>query len=321
MASTTVTEVSHAINNFYDRKLLVKAVPLFVHTKWAQIRNIPKGSTQTIKFRKYTLLTAKTTPLTEGVTPAGSQLAITDITASVDQYGDYVTITDTLVLTTLDPVLSETAGLLAIQYGDTIDQLTRNILAAGTTIQYASTAAARTDVTSAMKLTKAEIQEAVKTLKGNNAKKMTSQVDASSGFNTSPIPACFIGIVHTDAEPDLLDLPGFVPVEEYPQSRTVMEGEIGMIAQVRFIATTNAKIFTSGGAGSIDVYGTIILAANAYGTTRISGAAVQNIIKPLGSAGSADPLDQRQTSGWKATFVAKILNQDFMLRLEHAVSS
>ena len=87
MASTTTTEVSHAINNFYDRKLLKKAIPLFIHTKWAQIRDIPKGNTQTIKFRKYTLLTAATTALSEGVTPSGSQLAITDITADVSQYG------------------------------------------------------------------------------------------------------------------------------------------------------------------------------------------------------------------------------------------
>ena len=320
MASTTVTEVSHAINNFYDRKLLKKAVPLFIHTKWAQIRNIPKGNTQTIKFRKYTLLTAATTPLTEGVTPTGSQLAITDITADVAQYGDYVTLTDTLVLTTLDPVLSETAGLLSTQYGDTIDQLCRNILAAGTTIQYASSAAARTDITSAMKITKAEIQEAVRTLKGNNAKRITSQVSASTGFNTSPVSACYIGIVHPNTTYDLKNIPGFIPVQEYGQ-KVAMEGEVGSLDEVRFIETTNAKVFTAGGAGSIDVYGTLILAADAYGTTRISGAAVENIIKPLGSGGANDPLNQRQTSGWKATFVAKILNQDFMLRLEHGVSS
>ena len=312
---TTITEVSHAINNFYDRKLLIKAKPSLVHTRWAQIRDIPKGNTDVIKFRRYSLLTEAITPLTEGVSPTGSQLSVTDVPATVEQYGDYVTLTDKLVLTTLDPILSEMAGILAQQAGNTLDILTRNILAAGTTIQYASTAAARTDITAAMKITKAEIQEAVKTLKGNNARKMTSQVDPSDGFNTSAIPACFIGIVHTDCETDLSNLPGWVPVEDYGQ-RKAMENEIGSIAQVRFISTTNAKIFTGGGAGAIDVYGTLILAMDAYGTTRISGAAMENIIKPKGAGD--DPLNQRQTSGWKATFVAAILNQAFMLRLEHA---
>lgn len=317
MSNTTV--VPHAINNFYDRKLLMKAVPLFVHAKWAQIRDIPKGNTSTIKFRKYTLLTAATTPLTEGVTPTGSTLSVSDITAIVLQYGDYVPITDLLLLTTFDPVLTETAELLGIQYGDTIDQLTRNILAAGTTIQYVSSATARNEITSAMKITKLEIQEAVKTLKVNLAKKITSMVDFSTGFNTSPLPSCYIGIVHPNTTFDLKNIPGFIRIEEYGQKKA-MEGEVGALDEVRFVETTNAKVFASAGSGSIDVYGTLILGNDAYGISRISGAAVKNIIKPLGSAGAADPLNQRQTSGWKATFVAKILNQAWLLRLEHAVT-
>lgn len=232
---------------------------------------------------------------------------------------DYVTLTDKLVFTTLDPVLAETAELLGTQYADTIDQLTRNILAAGTTIQYASTATARNEVSSAMKITKAEVQEAVRTLKENIARKITSQVNPSTGFNTSPLPPCFIGIVHPRTTYDLKNIAGFVRVEEYGQ-KAAMEGEVGTLDEVRFIETTNAKKFASAGAGSIDVYGTLIIGADAYGITRISGEAIKNIIKPLGSAGSADPLNQRQTSGWKATFVAKILNQAWLLRLEHAVT-
>lgn len=97
-----------------------------------------------------------------------------------------------------------------------------------------------------------------------------------------------------------------------------MPGEIGKMREVRFIETTNAKIFANAGTGSINLYCTIILGANAYGITRISGEAVKNIIKPLGSAGTADPLNQRATSGWKATFVAKILNNAFMTRIVSA---
>ena len=317
--NTTTTEISHAINNFYDRTLLRKAIPLFVHTKWAQIRDIPRNNTSTIKFRKYTLLTAATTPLTEGVTPTGSQLAMADITADVEQYGDYVTLTDKLLFTTLDPILTETAQLLGIQYADTIDQLTRDILAAGTTIQYVSTSGSRGGITAAMKITKAEVQEAVKTLKNNITRKVTSQVDPSNGFNTSPLPACFIGICSPSTTYDLKNIPGFIRVEEYGQKKA-MEGEVGTLDEVRFIETTNAKVFTGLGSGGIDVHATLILGSDAYGISRISGEAVKNIVKALGSGGSADPLDQRQTSGWKATFVAKRLNEAWMLRFEHAVT-
>ena len=67
--------------------MLTKAVPLLVHTKWAQVKDIPRNNTDDIRFRRYTLLTAATTALTEGVTPSGSQLAITNVPATVLQYG------------------------------------------------------------------------------------------------------------------------------------------------------------------------------------------------------------------------------------------
>jgi len=97
-----------------------------------------------------------------------------------------------------------------------------------------------------------------------------------------------------------------------------MEGEIGTYNEIRFVETNNAKIKTGAGTAGIDVYCTLVFGANAYGTTRISGEALKNIVKPIGSAGSADPLDQRATSGWKATFVAKILNENFIQRIESA---
>lgn len=320
MPLTKVADIPHGVNNFYVRAMLRKAIPLFVHTKWAQVKDIPKGNTDVIKFRRYTLLTAATTPLTEGVTPTGSTLAVTTLTATVLQYGDYITFSDKVLMLTLDPILTENAELLGVQVGDTLDQLCRDILVAGTTIQYASSASARDEVTSAMKMTKLETQEAVRTLKGNNTRKITSQIDPSTGFNTSPLPACFIGIVHPNTTFDLKNIPGFIRVEEYGQKKA-MEGEVGGMDEVRFIETTNGKVFSSAGSGSIDVYATLIFGADAYGISRISGNAVKNIYKPLGSAGTADPLDQRQTQGWKATFIARILNQTWILRIEHAVSS
>lgn len=87
MANTTTSEVTQAVNYFYDRVMLKKAKPLLVHTRWAQVRDIPRNSGDDIRFRRYTLLSAATTALTEGVTPAGSQLAITNVNATVLQYG------------------------------------------------------------------------------------------------------------------------------------------------------------------------------------------------------------------------------------------
>mgnify|MGYP001595497009 FL=1 len=321
MANTTTNEVSAAVNNFYSRTMLKAARPLLVHLRWAQVKDLPTNNSVTIKFRRYSLLSANTTALTEGVTPSGTALTVTDVSGSVAQYGDYITLTDWLQLTTLDPILTETADLLGQQGGNSLDQICRDVIVAGSTIQYASTATARTEVSASMKLTRLEVREAVRTLQGNDAMKVTRMVNPSTGFNTSPINAAFVGIISENTLFDLKNEAGWTPVEEYASQNGVMEGEVGKMDDVRFVMTTNAKIFSAGGAGSVDVHGTLILAKDYYGISRISGAAMKNIVKPLGSAGTADPLDQRSTSGWKATFLAKRLNENFCVRVEHAVSS
>jgi N4-gp56 family major capsid protein len=320
MAQTDTSVIDPGVANFYDRRLLRKAFPRLIHLLYAQTRDLPANDSAVIKFRRYSLLTAATTPLTEGVTPSGSQLSKTDISATVQQYGDYITLTDKLAFTTSDPVLTETNGILAQQAGNTLDQLARDVMIAGTTIQYASTAAARTDITAAMKMNLAEVQEAVRTLKQNNADKITEMIDPSDGVNTSPVDAAYIGFVHPNTTYDLKNATGFIRVEQYGQ-RKALPGEIGTLDEVRFIESTNAKVFTGAGASSADVYATLIMGADFYAQSRIAGEAMKNIIKPLGSAGSADPLDQRQTSGWKATFVAVRLNEAFAVRVEHGVTA
>lgn len=322
MADTTRTQISAEVNNFYDRALLDQAIPAFVHNRWAQVRDIkPNSGTDTIKFRRYGLLTANTTALSEGVTPSGTQLSVTDITATVLYYGDYVTATDKVTWESYDPLLTETAEQLGIQAGDSLDQLCRDVMAATTTKQYASTASSTGTVTSAMKISRAEVKEAVRTLQTNKARPVTSMINPSSGYNTTPMNRAFIGIVSPSTLYDLDDAAGWIPVEKYANKSDVMPDEVGSLAGVRFVMTTNAKVRTGEGASSIDVHSTLIFGMNAYAQTRIAGKALTNIVKPLGSAGTADPLDQRWTSGWKATYVAKVLNDAFILDLQHAVSS
>ena len=322
MAITTKTQIADEVNYVYNRTLLQAARPFLTHTKWAQVRDIPANSgTASIRFSRYSLLPANTTALTEGTTPSGTQLTRNFVNATALQYGDFITLTDKVLMETLDPILTETSKLLGQQAGNSIDQLCRAVIAAGTTIQYASTATSTATISAAMTINRDEIQEAVRTLQGNNAQKMTTMIDPKTGFNSSPIPPCFVGIISEDSLYDLKRTTGFIPVEEYASKEGLMEGEVGALDEVRFVMTTNAYVNSAAGLDSNDVHYTIIIASDAYGITRISGKALENIVKPLGSAGTADPLDQRSTSGWKATFVAKILNENFLLVLQHGVTA
>ena len=323
MPNTTRTQVTDAVAQHLDRTLLVRAYPHFVHALWAQVRDLPRNASVTIRFRRYGSLTAATTALTEGVTPAGSQLSITNVDATMAQYGDYVTTTDFLDMTVIENLKTEMAEILGDQMGDTIDRLVRDVIVAGTTIQYASTATTRLTVAAGMNLNGAEIRETVRTLQSNSAKPVTSQIDPSDGFNTSPVAAAYIGIISENTLFDLKQDPDWVPIEEYSLSDGRLGPfEKGKLDDVRFcLAGDNATIAAAGGAGSIDVHRTIVLGQEYYAISRISGEAAEVITKPLGSSGTADPLNQRATMGWKITFVASRLNNAFAVVIEHAVSA
>lgn len=315
---TTTQDIAN-VNTFYSRDLLFRAQPRLAHTRFGAVKDIPTGNSSTITFRRYANFAAATTPLVEGVTPLGKKLSATNITATVQQYGDYVQLTDKLTMTTEDPVRLEANMILGDQAGNTLDQLTRDVLVTGTNVIYAGTGnAARADVAAGDVITLANIQSAEETLKINNTMWMTSFVDPSTGISTVPLPPSFIGINHVYTTKTLRAMTGFTKVELYAQPGARMEGEIGKVENTRFIETVNAKVFTGAGTGSIDVYATLIFGMYAYATSRIAGHAIENIVKPLGSGGTSDPLNQRETSGWKATFVAKILNDDFIVRIEHA---
>ena len=71
-----------------------------------------------------------------------------------------------------------------------------------------------------------------------------------------------------------------------------------------------------GGAEGCAVFSVTVIGENAYATTNIEGGGLEHIFKPLGSAGAADPLNQRASAGWKATKAAERLVEEYMLRVE-----
>jgi len=319
MATTTTTQITPEVNNYYDTLLLKRAVPKFLHMMFGQQRPIPSNSgTKVIKFRRYGNLSAATTPLTESITPGGSSLSATEITATVDQYGDYVTVSDVLDFTSKDAVLTEATEILGDQAGDTLDQLTRDVLAAGTSVLYPGAIVSRVTVTGTDLIDTDMIDRAVRTLKNGEAMPFTPLISASMMINTGAVQPSYWGLVHPDTTFTLQNLNGFQKAKDYASQTAVMPTEVGAYNGVRFIETTNTKIFAGAGAAGIDVYATLIFGKDSYGITDITTQGLMSVRKPFGSAGTADPLDQRATVGWKATHVSEILNDNFMARLEHA---
>jgi N4-gp56 family major capsid protein len=295
------------MQTYYDKKLLARLLPNLVHMKWAQKKPIPRNGGKTINFRRFSPLSHATTPLTEGVTPAGNTLTMTEIEATLAQYGDFLEFSDVLDLTAIDPVLDEAADLLGEQSAQTLDVITRDVLSAGTTVQYAGGKTSRATITTTDLLTVDEVRKAVRTLKRNNVKPL-------DGTN-------YVAVVEPGTTYDLQSDAKWQEPSQYSKAEQIWSGEIGRLYGVRFVETSYAKKFAGAGASGADVYGTLIFGRDAYGLSDVeSSGAVKNIIKPHGSGGTSDPLNQRATSGWKSLFVVKILEQLAILRIEHAVS-
>ncbi len=303
--TTTYGALSAEQKTFYERTLLNRLVPGLVYCKYGQKKTAPKHEGDKVSFRRFNAISPKTTPLSEGVTPDSSALDITKVDATVAQYGDFVRITDKLDMLGIDPVLTETAQVLGESAALTLDTIARDVVNAGTNVQYAGGKTNRAALALADKLTSEEVRKAVRTLRRNHAKPADGKY--------------FIGIIDADAAFDLMGDALWQDVAKYSGGTAIMAGELGKLNGVRFVENGNPATFA--GSAGVTVHSTLILGKDAFGTVDIEGAgAVQNIVKPLGSAGTDDPLNQRATSGWKALFTAVRLQELAMLRIEHSVS-
>lgn len=307
LQTTASGGLSPEMKTFYDRTLLVRTTPELIYTKFAQQRRIPMHGGKTVEFRRFSSLATAVTPLTEGTPPSLKDLTVTAITATVAQYGDAVGFSDLVSTTTIDPLLTETTEILADQAAQTIDEICREILVAGTSVRYASTATSRATIAATDILTPAEVRLAVLDLKLNRARKI-------GGF--------YQALIHPRAAHDLMNSAEWREMQNYHATGRPMDGSLGTLYGVKFWESDVARVYVNAGATSVvDVFASLFFGADAWGIVSLAGHNLQTYFKPKGSAGTADPIDQQQSLGWKVTFTAKILTDAFMLRLEHAAST
>lgn len=290
---------------FYD-KLLLKTLRVrsFQHDKFAQMRPMPKHTGDTVNFRKIGILAPALTPLTEGVTPTGNSATVTAISATTKQYGDFIEFSDVVNFQMVDPIIAEYTKEQGVQAAETKDTLVRDELHGGSSVLYEANRVSRVTLAKGDKPTVDAFRKAALTLQKNKVRKIAGRYHAW---------------ISPDVKYDLLDDPKFLKAYEIGQNnKPFIEGEVADVYGIRFIEVDNPKIFTGAGASGANVHSSVMIGEEAYGVTKIEGEGdVQTIIKPLGSSGSLDPLNQRQTIGWKINaFVAKRLKEEAIVRIE-----
>lgn len=298
---------------WYEKQLLGRAVPQFVYMKYAKQKSIPANGGINTQFRRFERITTSTTVLTEGTPPSATNGTFTQVVFTVGQYGQYANLSDVAIKQSQDDLLAEYSQNFGEAAGDAIDQLERDAIIAGaTSIQYASTGTSAATVGSGMYLTPAEIREAVRTLSRNNAPKV-----ASVGR--------YVCITHPDARFDFMGTTDAVNAYQYAAPRTQTEnplftGELFDWMGVRFEVTTQVKVNSSAGLSGADIYNSIVFGQDAFAAVKFDTLGMALIVKPLGSAGTADPLSQIASVGWKASWAGGVLDVTRVVNIKHVTS-
>jgi N4-gp56 family major capsid protein len=291
---------------FYDKVLLeVRRQRTFYHDKLAQKRPMPKRSGDTIQFRKINKLNVATTPLTEGVTPSSEQASISAISASTSQYGSFMEFSDVVDFQQVDDILKEYTVEQGHQANESLDELTRDELAAGSNVYFANGKNARAELAAGDKPTLADFRKAVLQMKKDHV--------------SPAVNGKYVAIISPEVAFDLIDDEDFQKIMEFGGNvKPMLDNEIGEAYGIKFVEQVNAKVFEGAGATGENVHASILLGNQAYGVTTIKGEGdIKSIVKGLGSAGTNDPLNQRQSIGWKVNaFVAKRLDELAIARIE-----
>ena len=304
---TTSSALSAGMQTYYNRELLRTFEPNLVHLQFGDEHRMPPHSGLVMNMRKLIPLETNTKALSEGDPGESVMLAETEVTVQLQQYGEYARCTDKLDLTHLDMDIMRRTKLFGDAGARSIDAVVREELAKCANVIYAGGKASRAELTAADKLTRRELRKAVKTLKKNHAQTF-------GGY--------FVAIIGPDTMYDLQEDEAFVKVSQYQDKENIYTGEVGRLFGVRLVETTEAKIFEGKGASGADVASVIVLGKYAYGITSLKGSKPSVIVKPAGSAGTADPLDQISTVGWKMDgFGVKMLQPEYAVRIECGFSA
>lgn len=387
---TTDSGLSPEMKTYYEKRLIELADAKLVHDQFGDKYPIPKGSGKKIEFRKYDSLPKAMEALTEGVTPDGLKLNVKSEGAEVKQYGAWVSLSDILETSAIDNNVIQATKKLSSQAGRTLDAVSREVLNGGSSVRYAPKVNGNTvtEVSSRSDLDKSALLTPDVIFK--------AKADLAA-VNAETIDDCYVAIIHPYVAYDLMRNEEWIDVHKYASPENIYKGEIGKLGGVRFVETSEAKIFAGEGIefgeeklnyltlnGAIEagpkttfsfdgitvaegalvgmyfdvggvivkitantasavtfastvlpsvrdntkiyatecasgaVFSTLVLGANAYGTTELEGGGLQHIVKPLGAG--EDPLNQRASCGWKATKATKRLVEQYMIRIESCSS-
>ena len=252
-----------------------------------------KGTNQ-IRYARYSDLGANATALSEGVAPTEQGLTISSDAFAAVQYGQTLSITDLAQLDSPHDLISVASDRLARQAAETMDLVVRDVITAGTNVKYAGAATSRATVAKTHVITGDLIKRQVAALKAANVPTFAD--------------GTYRCIIHPFHEYDLISdtaVSGWLEANKYVDNTPLLNGEIGKFAGVRFVVSSNAKVWAGAGATGANVYNAQFFGPDSF-TVGDSQTLQAYFTAPGGD--HADPLAQKAIAGWKMRFGAKLLD-------------
>jgi N4-gp56 family major capsid protein len=311
MPITTTSVLPSPVQQSFSYKLLSVPVPNMIHKIPAMHKAMPRNGGRTLRMRRYNPLATAMVPLgNSGVTPPPQLLTAVDIDATISFYGTYVQINEQVTLQSQDPVLNECAARLGVSLRQTEDQLTRDMLAS-TASTINCTAGANGD--SPTEITRADVDEVVRTLLNNNAYTILDNIEGEDKFGTAPVRDAYFALTSTQMTGNLDAVAGFIHKNQYPSPMNALRSEWGSIGNLRFLVSSIGSVSPQSSVNGADVYNIFCVGMEAYACIEQDGYSASFIYRPPIYDG---PLALNASVGYKFAEVPRICNDLWIINLK-----
>lgn len=299
MATTNLTStsgLSAKMAVYYSKRGLSKLRENLVFHQFGEKKELPKNNGKQVNWFRRVDSAADTATITEGTVPSPITLSSNQVTAQLAQYGNFTQTSDLLEMTSIDNEIENAVDTLSFKAARSLDALDRNVLDAGTTIQYGGAKTALSTTAAADVLNGAVVRNAVRQLNVNNA---------------MPFGDNYKWVIHPNNAYDLMSdtaSGGWVNANTYVDTNGLKNGILGKFFGAEFYQTTNVSSTTTGTSGSANVYSTHLLSQGAFGVVEFDGS-YQIYVKKSGEQDTSNPLNQYSTIGYKMTYAVKMLDE------------
>lgn len=306
MTAQVTTGLTQEMSVYYEKVFLARAEYEYIFNQGAQMRDQPANEGKQVNFTRHTPLAHATTSLTEGTNPSETNLTATTVSATLAEYGNSVRISRFLSLTSIDANNKEKIEVVGQNMGETLDELVRNELFTGATVQFGGGVTALTAITSAMVMSVIELRKAARTLKKNKALKYQSQI------------APWLGKLGPDTSYDLQNDSTYINADIYDNgAERLYNGELGKIVGVRLIESYNQYSESS----TVTVFSNFIHGDQAFGVIDLVGDKPQLYIIPHTQIDSGNAAGRFSLVSWACAFVPKTLNASWLVNVKVAASA